>query len=130
MGQSSARHLGGGRETAAGGTSLRTCGGERERRPTAADAAAGRPRRSAPRVDGRASMSPRTCAGEGRDSGGPPARTRPLDGRGRGRGTAGDERCAGGTSGGRDERQAAQAAGGTSGGRNEQRARSGSSLHS
>ena len=52
MGQSSARHLGGGRETAAGGTSLRACGGERERRPTAADAAAGRPRRSAPREEG------------------------------------------------------------------------------
>ena len=45
------------------------CEGKREdeRRGRRVDAAAGRPRRLAPRADGRAGVSPRTSGGEGRD---------------------------------------------------------------
>ena len=53
---------------------------EDERRGRGVDAAAGRPRRLAPRADGRVGVSLRTSGGEGRGSGGPPPRTRPKGG--------------------------------------------------
>ena len=54
------------RADSCGGTSLRTSDGEGGARPVAADNAAGRPRQTSPRADGRAGVSPGASGKEGR----------------------------------------------------------------
>ena len=62
------------RADSCGGTSLRTSDGEGGARPVAADNAAGRPRQTSPRADGRAGVPLGASGKEGRGGGGPSLR--------------------------------------------------------